>query len=104
MPSASYSIVLTPGPDLTLSHAADMSGLHPEMILEFVRAEVINVSSHDGSGVPLFRNHHITRLRKIQHLRFVERVKFRTIRYLMKLLDRLEAAEQELRTLREKRA
>ena len=70
--------------------------MHPEMILEFVRGNLVHVTFDGHSGEPVFREHHIVRLRQIERLRLVERVNLHTIRYLLKLQDRLDAAEREL--------
>ena len=86
--------------DFTLASASELSGMHPEMILEFVRADLVHVTSRDRSGAPVFREHDIARLRQIELLRSADRVSLRTIRHLMKLEDRLDAAERELRILR----
>ena len=105
MAPASHRIVLlanSPARGLTLDRASEMSGMHPEMILEFVRADLVHVTSRDRCGAPVFREHHVIRLRQIEHLRSVERVNLRTIRYLLKLQDRLDAAERELDILRKR--
>lgn len=91
-----------PGRRFDLDRAAELSGMHPEMILEFVRAEVVRAAGRDQRGGPSFDESEIVRLRQIEHLRQREQVSLRTICQIVRLLDRLEAAELELRLLRER--
>lgn len=88
---------------ISLTRASELTGLHPEMILEFVRAGLVPLAApHPRSGTQdgldesaLGRLHQIADLRDDQ-------VNLRTVRYIMRLLDRLETAEHELRILRER--
>ncbi|MGK0190214.1 MAG: hypothetical protein ACI9R3_006036 [Verrucomicrobiales bacterium] len=85
-----------------LDQTAELSGMHPEMILEFARAELIHISAGDPDSAPCFDQFAIARLRQIEHFRRHEKLNLRTVRYIVHLLDRLEAADSELRTLRER--
>ena len=85
-----------------LEMASELSGVHPEMILEFTRARMVPVSWQDWSGNPYFDDEAIYRLRQIDRLRTRERVQMRTIRLILELMDRAETAERELRWLRER--
>lgn len=87
---------------IDLDAASELSGMHPEMIEEVARAELIVVSHHDRSGNPYFDDKAIYRLRQIERLRNEHRAHMRTIRLIVQLLDRTEAAEYELRRLRER--
>jgi DNA-binding transcriptional MerR regulator len=96
-------VVVSEDPEcrFNLERAAELSGMHPEMILEFTRAEIIHTTGQDPDGSPRFDETEIVRLRQIEYLRAIEGASLRTIRYILALLDRLEAAEHELRLLRE---
>lgn len=85
----------------TLDETALLTGLHPEMILEFVRAEYVHVRSTAPESSPSFDEAGILRLRQIEELQTRRGCDLRTIRYIIGLLDRLEAAEHELQILRE---
>ncbi len=100
-----YAIVTVQGEGAShfdLARAAEFSGMHAEMILEFVRAQLVNPLRHDAAGEPVFDESEALRLRHIEHLRRAERVNLRTICYIVRLLDRLDATESELRSLRER--
>ena len=104
MPSARYEIVATHTKTETvfdLTQTSELSGMHPEMILEFVRADLIHVLSSGPGDAPLFDYPALARLRQIEHFRQRENLNLRTVRYIVHLLDRLESADQELRDLRE---
>jgi len=85
-----------------LAAAAELSGIHPEMILEFTRARLIRFSPLAPSGSPHFDNRALFRLRQIQSLRHDRAMSLRSIRLVVDLLDRLDAAEAQLRSLRER--
>jgi DNA-binding transcriptional MerR regulator len=106
MTKITYTIVPTrtgsAGGFVDLDMASELSGVHPEMILEFTRARMVSVSRQDESGNPYFDDEAIYRLRHIEHLRNQEGVQMRTIRLILDLMDRAEAAERELRWLRER--
>lgn len=84
-----------------LDFASQLSGLHPDMILEFVRARLVTARV-DAAGNPHFDNRAIYRLRQIEHLRQEQRTGMRMIRLIIQLLDRAERAERELRHLRDR--
>ena len=83
-----------------LDAAAELSGMHPEMILEFCRAHVVALRLR-AEG-PEFDNRGIHRLRLIETLRQERGMSLRSIRFVVELMERLEAAERELRSLRER--
>ncbi len=83
-----------------LETAAELSGMHPEMILEFCRAHV--VALHPRGDRPRFDNRGIHRLRLIETLRQERGMSLRSIRFVVDLMERLDAAERELRALRER--
>jgi hypothetical protein len=89
------------GDFVDLHAAAELTGIHPEMILEFTRARIIRVTTHHDDS-PRFDNHAIYRLRQIAILRHDRAMSLRSIRFVVELLDRLDAAESQLRTLRER--
>ena len=84
-----------------LEEAADLCGLHPEMIKEFLRGNLVHAFENE-SGKIYFDTSGVSRLRQIAYLRNHEQIKFRTIRYITSLLDSLEAREKELLELRER--
>jgi DNA-binding transcriptional MerR regulator len=96
-------VVVSEDPEcrFSLERAAELTGMHPEMILEFTRAEIVHTSGTDSDGSPRFDETEIVRLRQIEYLRAIEGASLRTIRNILALFDRLEAAEHELRLLRQ---
>lgn len=84
-----------------LEEAADLSGMHPEMIEELLRGHFVSAIEGEN-GTLYFDPAGIYRLRQIQHLREHEHTNLRTIRYILGLLDRLDEREQELRNLRDR--
>lgn len=85
-----------------LDTAAELSGMHPEMILEFHRSGVVaRTGSADGSALR-FGVRDVLRLRQIEALRHEGQMSVRAIRLVVTLMDRLESAEAELRVLRER--
>jgi DNA-binding transcriptional MerR regulator len=87
---------------IDLDSASQLSGMHPEMILEFTRAELVAIAHIDRGGNPYFDDEAIFRLRQIEHLRSSQRTHLRTIRLILHLTDRVESAERELRGLRDR--
>ncbi|WP_035614405.1 chaperone modulator CbpM [Haloferula sp. BvORR071] len=83
-----------------LEAAAELCGMHPEMILEYARADVIELR-REGELYHL-DCHAIHRLRQIAVLREERSMSLRSIRFVMDLMERLDSAEQELRVLRER--
>ncbi|MGK0187165.1 MAG: hypothetical protein ACI9R3_002951 [Verrucomicrobiales bacterium] len=84
-----------------LDAAAEASGMHPQMIREFLRAGVVNAACQSGDGTFFFDWHGICRIRHIELLRRNRRVSLHMVCVIVKLLDRAETAEEELRRLRE---
>jgi DNA-binding transcriptional MerR regulator len=87
---------------IDLKAASDLSGMHPEMILEFTRAQLVLVARKDRSGNPYFDDEGVYRLRQIEHLRHDQQAHLRTIRLVIQLMERAETAERELRNLRDR--
>jgi DNA-binding transcriptional MerR regulator len=85
----------------TLSEASELCGLHPEMIEEFLRGELVRASK-TLNGEIYFDPSGISRLRQLAHLREDEHMSLRMVRYVAGLLDSIDYQEQELRTLRER--
>jgi len=85
-----------------LETAARLSGLPSEMILEFSRTQVISVVRSGNSDSPAFDAVCLHRLRQIETLHHEWSMAPRSIGFVMDLFDRLEAAERELRLLRER--
>lgn len=87
-----------------LETAAELSGIHPGVILELVRSRVLariqEIESESDS--PRFDARAIYRLRQIEVLREDRTLSMHTVRFVIGLIERLENAERELRTLREK--
>ena len=97
----SLSIPVSAGDELfDLEAAAELSGMHPEMILEFCRAHI--VALHRRGDFLQFDNRGIHRLRLIETLRHERSMSLRSIRFVVELMERLDSAERELRILRER--
>jgi len=97
---------------LGLDAASKLTGMHPQMVIEFVRASLVVPSStsrpagdpdaESEPAAPAFDAAALYRLRQIEHLRTHHQAHLRTIRLVLGLLDRAEAAERELRHLRDR--
>ena len=85
-----------------LETAARLCGLPTEMILEFSRTQIISVVRTGDSDSPSFDTVCLHRLRQIETLHHEWSMAPRSIGFVLDLFDRLEAAERELRTLRER--
>ena len=83
-----------------LEAAAEICGMHPEMILEYARADLVVLRQEGGRYHLDCRAIH--RLRQIAVLREERSLSLRSIRFVMELMERLDAAEGELRVLRER--
>jgi DNA-binding transcriptional MerR regulator len=108
MPSSRYTIIrYTEGTSgearlFDLAAAAELKGIHPDLILEFTRAELVpSAQSGQDDDSWLFDERAIYRLRQIESLRQRHHTNLRVIRYITQLLDRLDETEQELQLLRE---
>jgi len=105
--SASYTIVrhvegLTgEARRFNLESAAELSGVHRDLILEFARAELLPSVEAGGDESRLrFDEHAIYRLRQIDVLQ-KHHTSLRVIRDILRLLDRIAEAELEIHRLRE---
>lgn len=100
-PSSSF-----PGPAeeecYDLETAAELSGMHPEIILELVRGRVVTHIREDSPDSPRFDARAIYRLRQIEVLREERSLNMHSVRFVIDLIERLENAQRELRELREK--
>ena len=85
---------------ITLVEAADQSGLHPEMVEEFLRGRLVTAFCNEAGEV-LFDQNGVFRLRQIAHFRLQKHTDLKTLRFITSLLDALEARELENRRLRE---
>jgi hypothetical protein len=85
-----------------LETAARLCGLPVEMILEFSRTRVVSVVRSGDRESPAFDSVSLHRLRQIETLHHEWSMAPRSIGFVMDLFDRLEAAERELRALRER--
>ncbi|MCW1884725.1 chaperone modulator CbpM [Luteolibacter flavescens] len=91
------------GDDLVdLDTAARLCGLPAETILEYSRTEVITVTSSGEGSPPAFDAVCLHRLRRIEALHHEWSMPPGSVGLVMGLLDRLEAAERELRAMRER--
>jgi DNA-binding transcriptional MerR regulator len=85
----------------TLETAAELTGVHRDLILEFARAELLPSVEAGGDESRLrFDEHAIYRLRQIDVLQ-KHHTSLRVIRDILRLLDRIEEAELEIHRLRE---
>lgn len=86
----------------TLEAAAELSGIHPGILLELGRARVVAVVAGEDPEAPRFDTRALYRLRQIEILRQERSLSMHSVRFVIDLIERLEAAERELRTLRER--
>ena len=86
-----------------LGAAGDLSGLHPDIIIEFERGKLVERSATDTAGNPVFDATGIRRLRFLASLRERDKLSLRMTRVFCQLMDRLERAESEVRWLRDHR-
>lgn len=95
-----------PGPEdeelYDLETAAELSGLHPGIILELVRSRIVAHMRQDSPDSPRFDALAIYRLRQIEVLREEKTLNMHSLRFVISLIERLENAQRELRELREK--
>ena len=84
-----------------LDEAAALSGLHPEMIEEFIRGQLVTAYKTPEGDI-YFDQSGIARLRQLEYLREHEQTSLRMMRYITTLLDGLESREREIRELRER--
>jgi hypothetical protein len=90
-------LVSANSPDFVdLTTASRRTGLHPELIVELINVHL--VSAFSG---PRFDQRGLKRLHQIANLREQEHLPFRMVRSIVRLIDRLENAETELRKLRD---
>lgn len=85
-----------------LETAAELSGMHPGIILELVRSRVVTHIREGNPDSPCFDARAIYRLRQIEILRGERTLNMHSVRFVIGLIERLENAERELRELREK--
>ena len=85
-----------------LPTAAELSGIHPGIILELVRSRMVSLVRDDSPDSPRFDARAIYRLRQIEVLREERTLSMHSVRFVIDLIERLENAERELRALREK--
>jgi hypothetical protein len=85
-----------------LDTTAELTGVHRDLILGFTRAELLPTArgGQDESDWQ-FDERAIYRLRQIDSLRLRHHTSLRVIRDILRLLDRLEDSELQLRHLRE---
>jgi len=84
-----------------LETASRLTGMHREMIQEFARARLVPGISKAEDDTVYLDDRAVRRLRQIEDLRVRQHVNLRTIRLIVHLMNRLEEAEVEIRTLRE---
>jgi hypothetical protein len=96
----------TPSPSCGETHdlesASAISGMPAELILELRRCRIIDTGTSAGSSETSFDVRSIYRLRQIEIFRRECRLGPDSLRLVAGLVERLDAAERELRTLRER--
>lgn len=85
---------------IDLAELAQLCGLERDDILEYHRLHI--VSLHSSGGTLRAGTHTLHRLRHISVLREEHEMKPASIGFVLNLMDRLDAAERELRSLRER--
>jgi len=81
-----------------LAALSELTGLQQDMIRELAQARLVDPVDPDGLS---FDERGLLRLRQIAALSRDRAVNLRTLRLFVDLLDRLEAAQSEMRRLRE---
>jgi len=82
-----------------------LTGLHEELILEFLHAHLVRSADPERDAdteSPVFDERGLLRLRQVATLREDRNVSLGTLRLIVRLLDRLEEVESELRLLQER--
>jgi len=85
---------------IDIADLAGLCGLRQDDILEYHRLRI--VSLHSSGGTYRAGAHTLHRLRHISTLREEHEMKPASIGFVLGLMDRLDAAERELRALRER--
>jgi len=98
--SLAITIVSVSNQLFDLETASQLTGMHPDLIQEFVNGSLAPTAGTDSDGLPLFGEDGICRLRILADLRSREKLSLRMIRVFCHLLDRLTRAEAEIRFLR----
>ncbi|MES2996942.1 MAG: chaperone modulator CbpM [Verrucomicrobiota bacterium] len=83
-----------------IDELARLCGMNPETILEYSRTRIISLHSAGGTRRAGTRTLH--RLRRISTLQQEHHLPGSAVPLILNLLDRLEAAEHELRALRDR--
>jgi len=84
----------------SIGDAAQLTGVHPDMIEEFERGHLVARVETDENRRPVFNESGICRLRLLSDLRDREKLSLRMTRVICHLMDRLERSEAEARHLR----
>jgi hypothetical protein len=84
-----------------LAETAELSGIHPEMIEEFIRGHLVQ-AFEKSRGEFYFDESAISRLRHLAYLRDHDHTSLRTLRYIGNLLDHIETKERQIHELRER--
>lgn len=85
---------------IDIADLAGLCGLRPDDILEYHRLRIVSLRASGGTFQAGTRTLH--RLRHISILRDEHGMKPTSIGFVLDLMDRLDAAERELRNLRER--
>ena len=86
----------------TLEETASLTGLLPQIIVQYTEAEYVRALETDAAGTPCFDETGILRLRRIEEMRILHGIDRNSLAYVLRLFDRLESVEQELQILRER--
>jgi DNA-binding transcriptional MerR regulator len=100
-----HSLVLTraeyPGRSAySLEEAAELSGVHPDMVRYYVRLGILGEGSLRPGVEPIFDDDALYELRRIEHYRRNYGVNRRSLRLVCNLWREVERLEAELRFLR----
>ena len=80
--------------------ASEFTEIHPDLIVEFEKAHLVDRCDTDKNGNPLFNDSGICRLKIISDLRGREKLSLQMVRVFCHMMDRLDRAETEVRYLR----
>lgn len=104
-PSSEYSLILVrageTGPAThSLETAAELSGVHPEMLRHYCKLGLFGEARAQTDAEPVFDDDALYELRRFEHYRLKQGVNRRTLRLICGLWREVDSLQAELRFLR----
>ncbi len=85
-----------------LSRAAELSGLHPDLIQDLCRAGFVETRVSENEDEWLFDDHALYLLRRVHEMREQKGINLRGIRLILELFREMDEMEREIRFLRDR--